>query len=98
MRLCDQPDDALMPALVKQAQSIALRGTTQGILKSAQRRQSVRLHPRFDQSTLAVDAIQSLGQCGGGRHIVRQQALDADRHILQPSGRIEARRHGESQV
>ena len=31
-------------------------------------------------------------------HLIREQALDADGHVFEASGGIEARRHGEPQV
>ena len=54
-------------------------------------RYSLRLHISFDRTPFAVECIQSVRQGLGGVLIIGQQAFDAQRHIIDSSGRIEPR-------
>ncbi len=48
-------------------------------------------HAAFNLAALAVDAVQHLGQFVTARDVVGQQALNAQRHVGQAAGRVDAR-------
>src|SRR3546814_6670726 len=56
------------------------------------------LHDALPSSALGVDAIEYGGQFARRRGVVAEQAFDAQRHVLEPAGGIEARRNGEADV
>ena len=55
-------------------------------------------HPGLDRAPLAVDGVERGGELGGAARVVGQQALDAERHVGQPPGGVEARAEGEAEV
>ncbi len=80
-RLATEPDDALMPALVEETR------TARCVDGFGSRRcfggERLVLHPRFDLATLLIELIESRSECHRRRHVVGEQALDADRHVVR---------------
>jgi hypothetical protein len=60
--------------------------------------QRLLAHAALDVAPLAVDAVQHARQFVGARRVVGQQALDAQRHVGQPAGRVDARAEREAEV
>jgi hypothetical protein len=55
-------------------------------------------HAALDVAPLAVDAVEHARQLFGAARVVGQQALDAQRHVGQPAGRVDARAQGKAEV
>ena len=60
--------------------------------------QRLLAHVALDLAPLAVDAVQRARQFVGARRVVGQQAFDAQRHVGQPAGRVDARAQREAEV
>ena len=86
-------DHALMPAGIEQGQAGAGSGVERG-----QQEFGVVTHAGFDAAPLTVDGVQLLGDVHGAGRIVGGEALDAERHVGQASGGVEARADGETEV
>ena len=61
-------------------------------------RQRLLAHVAFDLAPLAVDAVQRARQFVGARGVVGEQAFDAQRHVGQPAGGVDARAEREAEV
>ena len=55
-------------------------------------------HAAFDLAPLAVDGVELARQFIGARGVVAQQQLDAQRHVGQPPGGVDARAQGKAEV
>ena len=55
-------------------------------------------HVALDLAPLAVDAVQRLRQFGGTAGVVGQQALNAQGHVRQAAGGVEARAECKAEV
>src|SRR3546814_5376713 len=64
----------------------------------SERRLRLPDHLLLHRAALGVDAIEYGGQFARLRGVVAEQAFDAQRHVLEPAGGIEARRNGEADV
>ena len=60
--------------------------------------QRLFLHPPFDLAAFPVQLVETPGPLAGERRSRREQALDAERHVLEATGRVEARRERESDI
>src|SRR5512135_1224962 len=56
------------------------------------------LYAAFDLAALAVEPVQVLRDIEGARRVVGDQALYAEGHVGQATGRVEPRTGGESQI
>ena len=93
----DDADDALMPAGVEQAERV---GVGMGGIRGAcfQRDERVFLHRGFDIAAFAIEPVELRGERCRLRLAVGEEAADAERHVGQPSRRIEARSRDKAQV
>ena len=55
-------------------------------------------HTAFDLAAFAVDAVQGLGQLVRARGVVGQQAFNAQRHVRQAPGRVNARPQRKAEI
>ena len=55
-------------------------------------------HAALDVAALAVDRVQRARQLVAARRVVGQQAFDAQRHVRQPAGGVDARAEREAEV
>ena len=55
-------------------------------------------HAAFDFAPLAVDAVERGGQLGRARRVVGQQQLDAQRHVGQAAGGVDARAECKAEI
>ncbi len=60
--------------------------------------QRLLAHGGFDLASLAVDAIQRARQLVRALRVVGDQAFDAQPHVAQTPGGVEARRQRKTQV
>jgi len=56
------------------------------------------LHVALDLAPLAVQCVELLRQCQPTLEAVGGEAFDADRHVGQPSGRVDARTDRKAEV
>ena len=63
-----------------------------------QRLQSLLQHRRLDLAPLAVQPVELLRAVGRARLVVGDQALDAEAHVGEPAGGVEARPGDEAEV
>ena len=94
----DQPDDALMPALIEETDAAALQGAWAWIAQATHRREGLRLHARLDRPPLMIELIETRGERGRRPDVVGEQALDSHGHVIQASGRIEPWRDAEREI
>jgi hypothetical protein len=89
-------DDALVPLRVKQTESGRqfLRIQSQRLDGS----QRLRLHAGLDVLAVAVERIEPNRHGTRAGVAVRQQAFDAERHVFQASGRIQARPDDKAEI
>jgi hypothetical protein len=66
-----------------------------GVVEFGQR---VELHVGFDRAPLAVQFVELPRQRQGAVGVVGEQALDADRHVGEPPGGIDARADRETEI
>ncbi len=62
------------------------------------RGECVELHVALDLAPFAVQCVELLRQCQPTLEAVGGQALDADRHVGQPSGRVDAWADGKAEI
>ncbi len=74
-----------MPRLVEYADGSGILG-----IEAFQKCQCRVLHVGFDVAPFAVDCIKLLGNRPGAAFVVGGQAFDAERHVGQAAGRIQA--------
>ena len=87
---------ALVKPLVKYANGGRRHGV--GIEQLAGQGQGMFAHAAFGVAPLAVDGVELLCErCGMGR-VVAEQEFDAEPHIGQPSGGVDARPQGKAQI
>ena len=55
-------------------------------------------HIAFNDTTFAVDAVERARQLIGARRVIGQQAFNAQRHIRQAPGGVDARPQGKAKV
>ena len=89
----DEADHALVPVLVEQADRVR-RLDRAGI----ELRQRVELHVALDVAPLAVELVELPRQFQRALEAVGRQALDADRHVGQSPGRVDAGADREAEV
>ncbi len=58
--------------------------------------QGLVAHAAFDVAPLAVDAVEHAREFVGAAGVVGQQAFDAERHVGEPAGRVDARARARS--
>ena len=56
------------------------------------------LHFLFNRAALAIETIELARYLGGSLRFLGQQALDAEGHVFQPAGGVQARRHTKTKV
>ena len=88
----DDADHALMPTGVIDADRAA------ALLGGRHQRLGVLRHHLLDATPHDVQLVKAGGQGAGFGQVGSQQALDADAHVLQAAGGVQARRQGEPQV
>src|SRR5213595_1831967 len=84
----DQPDHALVPALIEQAYAAALQRPGAGIRQAAHRPECHLLHARFDRAALPVELIEARRERLGGGEFILEQALYADAHVVETAGGV----------
>ncbi len=89
----DQSDDALVPVLVEEAD-----GARRLDPVAVERGESVDLHVALDVAPLAVQLVQLPRQLQRAFEAFRGEALDADRHVGQAPGRVDARTDCEAEI
>ncbi len=92
----DDADHALVEVGVEHAQRG--RRLLAGLEQRLGQLQRLLAHAALDLAALAVDGVEALRQFGAARRVVGQQAFDAERHVRQPAGRIDARPEREAEV
>ena len=65
---------------------------------ACEQRLGLLAHAGLDVAPLAVDRVEQLRQLGGARRVVGEQALDAERHVGQAAGGVDARPEREAEV
>ena len=88
----DDPDDALMPVLLVDADRHVVANL------AVQHAGRFVDHAGFDVAALTVDPVQPLGKGPGRAVVVRQEALNANGHILEPAGGVESWTDGEAKI
>ena len=89
----DQPDDALVPGLVEQADRAAL--LDRGVVD---RSEGIELHVAFDLAPLTIQLIQLLGQRERALEAVGGEALDSHGHVGQAPGGIDPRADRKAEI
>jgi hypothetical protein len=89
----DDADHALMPARIVERERRALAG-----IDRLQFGERLLLHARLDFATLAVHRIELLREFPRAADIVGRQTLDAERHVRQPSRRVQTRAEREAEI
>ncbi len=93
----DDADDALMPIGVEEAERVRIRlGAVDGA--GFERGQRLFLHRRLDVAALAVQPVELGGERHRRRLGVGEQAADAERHVGETAGGVEAGAGHETQV
>ena len=87
-----EPDDALVPAVAVHD------GTEAHGLQRVEIGHRLLAHRRLDASPLPVDRVELQGQFVGLDVVVGEQALDPDRDVGEPAGRVDSRSDGETHV
>ena len=96
-RAGDEPDDSFMPAGVEQAN--AMLGVRQQLLGNPVKVLiGLRLHMGLKALAGEVQIVEARCQLAGLALIAGKQAVDAERHVRQPAGRVKTRRNREAQV
>ncbi|MNU84249.1 hypothetical protein D3C71_739620 [compost metagenome] len=88
-----QSHDALVPARIEYADGGARRRA--GFFHRGQR---LFAHLGFDRAAFAVDVVELAGHFQRLRFVVGGQAGDAQAHVGQPAGGVDARTQGKAQV
>jgi hypothetical protein len=88
-----QAHHALVPARVEQDDAGAV-----GDLDAVQQGQGLVLHFRFDAAPFPVELVQFAGQGQGMIAVGCQQTFDAQAHVGEAAGGVEAGADGEAQV
>ena len=91
----DDAYHALVPAGLVDADR-RVHGVAYGLFFD--QRQRIGAHFRFDLPPIDVQRIERLGRLARFGGVLFEQARDAQRHVLQPSGGVQARADGEAQV
>ena len=91
----DDADHALVKAGVEQHHGRRLRALARQL---GEQRLGLLVHAGLQIAPLAVDGVERGGQFVGARRIVGEQALDAQRHVGQPAGGVDARPDREAEV
>ena len=87
---------ALMPVLVEQGQAPGQAFDVEG--HGGQQVLGLGFHVFFDAAAFAVEVVQFPGQAQGFVAAVGEQAGDADAHVVQPAGGVQARAHHKAEV
>ena len=62
-----------------------------------QHNQRAILHFRFDFSTLAIECVELHCHLRGAKFVICDEAFNAQRHIVEPSRRVQSRPQHEAQ-
>ena len=89
-------DHALVPVLVEQGQPPGQAFNVEG--HGGKQVLSLGFHVFFDAAAFAVEVVQFPGEAQGFVAAVGEQAGDADTHIVQPAGGVQARANHEAEV
>ena len=92
----DDADHALVKLRVKHADGRRWLGIVGKQVFCQQQR--LVAHTAFNVAPLAVDAVERARQCVGVAGVVGQQAFDANRHIGQTPGGVDAWPQGKAKV
>ncbi len=93
---CDDPDHAFVEVGVEHADR---RGRLLAVVdQRVDDLHRLVAHAAFDVAAVAVDGVERAGQLVGAGRVVRQQALDSQRHVGQPAGGIDARSQREAEI
>ena len=93
----DDADHALVPIRVEQAERVGI-GVGGVDRAGVERGERLFLHRRLDVAALAVQPVELGGERQRRRIGLGEQATDADRHVGEPAGGIEAGTGDETQV
>src|SRR5437762_14073693 len=85
-----------MPARIEQAHPAPLRRAGLRIGQRAGRAERLLLHARLDRPALLVELIEARRQLPGAARVVGEQAADADAHVVEAAGGVQARRDGKA--
>ncbi len=94
---CDEAYYALVPAFVVEADATALDRWAR-VAQLAHGGQRFGLHARFDRAAFFVQFVQARRQLCCCLNVVGEQATDADAHVVEAAGGVEARGDAECQV
>src|SRR5882672_8205247 len=92
----NEADDARMPLFIEKAQAERQAGVID--LHALHDRGRLLVHPALDRSPLGIQPAELGGKETRARRVVGQQALDAERHVVEAAGRVQSRRRGESEI
>ena len=90
---CDKPHDALMPVRFKKSNGGAMLP-----VHVADERIGIELHGAFELAALAVERIEFERKRLRFVKAFGEQTLNADAHLGQTPGRVDARRNAEGEV
>ena len=91
---CDQADHSLVPGILVHADA----GRQITLVHRINKCEGLVAHIRLDLPAITVDAVEDSGMLHGRSLVVRQQAFDTNRDVLEPSGRIDPRAHYETEI
>src|SRR5262249_59187537 len=91
----DEAHHALVPALIEQAHTAALHCAGDRVLELPYGAESLLLHARLDGTALLIQRIEPQSECTRTVLLISQQALHADRHIVDAARGIQSRRSPE---
>ena len=74
------------------------RNVVAGLLALLEQRLGLLVHARLDVAPLAVDRVERLASSARAPRLVGEQALDAERHVGEAAGGVEARPDREAEV
>src|SRR5690554_2035504 len=89
-------DHALVPVLVEQGQAPGQAFDVEG--HGGKQVLGLGFHVFFDAAPFAVEVVQFPGEAQGFVAAVGEQAGDADAHVVQPAGGVQARAHNKTEV
>ena len=85
----DEADHALVPGLVEQAQTERQRRILGAHVRDREHR--LLLHLQLELAAILVQLREARREQPRRFGVVRQQALNADRHVVEPAGRVQSR-------
>ena len=90
----EDADDAFVPACVEQGDA----GRRVVGVERFEQDQRLFLHAGFDLAALAVERVELLGDLQGAAGVFGEQAFDAEAHVGEAAGGIQARAEDEAEV